>query len=343
MPPQRMIPVFQVDAFTSEPFHGNPAAVCLSEIFLDEHTKQKIAAEMNLSETAFVSPLGNMPYHEASRFLLQWFTPEVEVPLCGHATLATAAVLFYEMENSNDTLHFHTKSGELKAFSGDSGITLDLPAASCTEIPPPQEIIDALGIPEPEEVRYSEKAQTLLVILADEDAVRSVKPDFVRLGAIGGERDGRNGEGMSRDGMNGGGTNGDKMSREAMNSDGTHRGAKNGEGMSSDGTNGETMNGKGTIEKGFSIEGVIVTAPGSEGINFVSRFFGPRLGIDEDPVTGAAHTILGPYWADRLGEDYLVARQLSSRGGDLDVIVRRDGRVDLSGDAVVVMKGKLYF
>jgi len=282
MPPLRTIPVFQVDAFTSTPFTGNPAAVCLSEISLDETSKQRIAMEMNLSETAFVSPLGNLPYHEASRFLLQWFTPEVEVPLCGHATLATAAVLFHEMENSNETLHFHTKSGELRARKEGTKIVLDLPSETTVKFDPPERLLWALGVEAFDEVRYAERSKMLMVVLGNEggeETLRALAPDFSALRSASADGD---------------------------------------------------------------IEGVIVTAPASNGVHFVSRFFGPWLGIDEDPVTGAAHTVLGPYWSNRLGESQLRAEQVSARRGELDVLVKNEKRVELSGEAVILMKGKLY-
>lgn len=279
MPALRTIPVYQVDAFTDAPFRGNPAAVCLMDPPLDNDAMQEIAAEMNLSETAFVTALGGVPFHMASRFLLQWFTPKVEVPLCGHATLATSAVLFFEMENSQEALQFHTKSGVLQARCEDDTIILNFPAEQTEKIDPPEEILAALGIEASVEVRYGKKIGILMVVLEQEEDVRELAPDFkkLRLAPV-----------------------------------------------------------------DFHVEGVIVTAPGSDPFHFISRYFGPWVGIDEDPVTGSAHTLLGPYWSDRFDEEHLLAQQVSAREGEIEVIVKKGGRVELRGEAVVVMKGMLY-
>jgi predicted PhzF superfamily epimerase YddE/YHI9 len=265
-------PLFQVDAFTAEPFAGNPAAICLLEGDADPGPgwMQRVAAEMNLSETAFLRP-------EPGGYGLRWFTPTVEVELCGHATLASAHVLWTEGRvPAGQAIRFGTAGGPLAAHPGDGGaIWLDFPATPAEPLDPPAGLVEALGAGAP---RWVGRARfDYLLELEDEAAVRGLRPDPRRLGGL---------------------------------------------------TPGSV--------------GVIVTAPaaGPGGYDFVSRYFAPAAGIDEDPVTGSAHCVLGPFWAGRLGRDELTGFQASARGGLVQV--RTDGdRVRLGGRAVTVLRGQL--
>jgi PhzF family phenazine biosynthesis protein len=259
------VPIIQVDAFASGPFTGNPAAVCLLEHPATEDWMQRVAAEMNLSETAFVVP-------EGEHFGLRWFTPAVEVDLCGHATLATAHALWSEGRLDRDQeARFNTRSGLLTASCRGKTIELDFPARRQTPLEAPPEIVKALGA----HPLYSARdCDDLLLLLADEATVRTLEPDISRL-------------------------------------------------------------------KRLQVRGVIVTAAASSpDFDFVSRFFAPGVGIDEDPVTGSAHCSLGPFWQTRLGKDELRAFQASRRGGVVQVRVAGD-RVKLGGQAVTVLRGEL--
>jgi PhzF family phenazine biosynthesis protein len=273
------IPLYVVDAFTDEPFKGNPAAVCFLKQQPLDSVLQAVATEMNLSETAFVFPVEEKPYNESDTFLLRWFTPEVEVPLCGHATLATAAVLFYDVGISSNEITFLTKSGELKARKEEDGILLNFPANRPQHIEIHKDLLKAMGITKYQNVLYSHKRKALLIQLKNEEDVRNLKPNFALL------------------------------KRMEMEED---------------------------------IRGVIVTSAGSEPYDFVSRYFAPWVGIDEDPVTGAAHTVLTPYWFKILGKDEMLAFQASKRGGELKVRMNPRDRVDLIGKARIVSKGELY-
>ena len=268
-------PLYQVDAFCAEPFAGNPAAVCLLEGDEDAGWMQAVAAEMNLSETAFLRPAGT------GRYELRWFTPTVEVELCGHATLASAHVLWTEgLAGEGQALRFDTASGMLTARPGGDGtIWLDFPATPAAAVDPPSGLLEALGGGPARFVGLGRF--DYLVELADEAAVRGLAPDVRRLGGLG-------------------------------------------------------------------TRGVIVTAaadtggagPGPGGYDFVSRYFAPAAGIDEDPVTGSAHCTLGPFWAERLGRDELTGFQASRRGGLVRVRPEAD-RVQLGGRAVTVLRGQL--
>jgi PhzF family phenazine biosynthesis protein len=255
----------QIDAFTDRPFAGNPAAVCLLDGERDATWMQAVAAEMNLSETAFVRPL-------EKGFELRWFTPTVEVELCGHATLASAHALWSEGVVEPDTeIRFHSLSGELTCARREDFIELDFPATLVTPAEPSDDLCMALGI----EPSWQGKSQyDDLVLLPSEDALRALRPDFQRLRAL-----------RSR--------------------------------------------------------GVIATSTSNNPrFDFVSRFFAPNAGIDEDPVTGSAHCALGPFWGERLGKSEMTAYQASARGGIVHVRVGGD-RVFLKGQAVTVLKGVL--
>lgn len=256
---------FQVDAFSNRPFAGNPAAVCLLNRERDAAWMQALAAEMNLSETAFVRPLND-------GFELRWFTPAIEVDLCGHATLASAHALWTEgVVNGDQPIRFHTKSGVLPCRQNGEFIELDFPATPAHETEPPAGLLDALGVT-PSFVGRS-KFDTF-VLVESEEVVRSLKPDFVCLREI-------------------------------------------------------------------SMRGVIVTGTSNDPrFDFVSRYFAPSAGIDEDPVTGSAHCCLGPFWGERLGKREMTAYQASARGGIVRVQVNGD-RVILGGQAVTVLKGEL--
>ena len=261
------IAITQVDAFASEPFGGNPAAVCLLPRAAEHSWMQCIAREMNLSETAF------LVLRDHNEFDLRWFTPTVEVDLCGHATLASAHVLWAEGHLApRAPAVFHTRSGRLSACLHEDGwIQMDFPAEPDQPAPPPDGLADALGV----EATYIGRNRLDYLIEVDaERTVRQLAPDFRRL-------------------------------RE------------------------------------FDARGVIVTAQAdTSGFDFVSRFFAPRAGVDEDPVTGSAHCCLGPYWRRRLSRDAFTAWQASPRGGLVQLTVRSD-RVLLSGQAVTVMRGEL--
>lgn len=258
-------PLFTVDAFASQPFTGNPAAVCLLATPADAGWMQRVAAEMNLSETAFVSS-------QPDGFDLRWFSPTVEVDLCGHATLASAHTLWASGRLSPaETARFHTRSGLLTATRRDDWIELDFPATPCQPAEPRAGLIEALGA---EPIFVGRSRFDYLVQVATEDEVRMLAPDMAALRTVGGR-------------------------------------------------------------------GIMVTAASTQpGVDFVSRFFGPGAGIDEDPVTGSAHCCLAPFWAERLGRTRLLAHQLSRRGGVLRVEVVGD-RVLLQGQAVMVSQGEI--
>ncbi len=258
--------IVQVDAFTNRPFAGNPAAVCVLPEPRDERWMQDVAREMNLSETSFL-------YREEDGFRLRWFTPVVEVDLCGHATLAASHVLWEDGHiPAGAPARFQTRSGLLTATRQDGWITLDFPSKPIGDAPLAREIVSE-AINAPVHVAALNEFDALAEV-ESEDVVRSLKPDFGRIAAI-------------------------------------------------------------------PVRGLIVTGRSKTSeFDFVSRFFAPRLGVDEDPVCGSAHCCLGPYWADRLGKTDLTAYQASPRGGVLRIQVRGP-RVSLSGQAVTVMRGEL--
>lgn len=255
------IPYYQVNAFTKDPFGGNPAGVCVLDQWLADDLLQKIAAENNLSETAFFLPEGNS-------FRLRWFTPTVEVDLCGHATLATAAVLFFELGFKDEQVRFESRSGPLFARRQDDLIDLDFPTWRPKPCATPSGLAQALG-QEPLEVL---ETRDYVVVFESEKVVRELKPDMDAL-------------------------------------------------------------------KNFERVGVIATAPGIDA-DFVSRFFAPRVGVPEDPVTGSAHCSLIPFWAERLGKTELFARQISKRGGELFCRLVGD-RVRIGGHAKIYKRGEL--
>jgi PhzF family phenazine biosynthesis protein len=260
------IPLFQVDAFTNRPFAGNPAAVCLLlDRERDDAWMQAVAAEMNLAETAFVQTL-------ADGFSLRWFTPTVEVDLCGHATLAAAHVLWEEGRvRLNEPVRFHTRSGWLTCTRQGDRIDMDFPAESASACNAPAELIRGLGC---KPLWVGRNRMDYLVQLASEPDLVALKPDFRLLAQV-------------------------------------------------------------------PTRGVIVTATATRtDADFISRFFAPQSGIDEDPVTGSAHCCLGPFWGERLQKRELVGCQASQRGGFVSVTLNGE-RVLLGGQAVTVLRGEL--
>jgi predicted PhzF superfamily epimerase YddE/YHI9 len=259
------IRIVTVDAFTNVPFAGNPAAICVLQEPRPEEWMRNVAREMNLSETAFLLP-------HPDGFHLRWLTPAVEVDLCGHATVASAHVLWQDGYLARGAqARFHTRSGLLLADQRGEWIELDFPIKIATVAEPPAELLPSLGV---HAVAVAKNAFDYLVEVESEEMVRSLTPDHSTLRKI-------------------------------------------------------------------PVRGIIVTARSSTaGFDFVSRFFAPGSGIDEDPVTGSAHTALGPYWAGKLGKSEMTGYQASARGGV--VRVRLDGdRIILGGQAVTVMEAQL--
>jgi PhzF family phenazine biosynthesis protein len=257
--------ITQVDAFTDRPFSGNPAGVCILEEMRDDRWMQNVAKEMNLSETAFL-------VKAADGYDLRWFTPETEVELCGHATLASAHVLWEERHlQPGEEARFQTKSGLLTAQQKEGWIEMDFPAEPERPAVPPPELAAALNVVP---MYVGKNRFDYLVEIESENVLRNLKPDFSRLGQV-------------------------------------------------------------------PMRGVIVTARSlSTKYDFISRFFAPAVGVNEDPVTGSAHCCLGPYWQKRLKRYQLYAYQASARGGEVHVRVAAD-RVMLSGKAVTVLRGEL--
>jgi PhzF family phenazine biosynthesis protein len=256
--------IFQVDAFTSKPFGGNPAAVVPLESWLPDETMRSIAAENNLAETAFF-------VKNADRYDIRWFTPKVEINLCGHATLASAHVIFNELKLESSSIRFHSHlSGELSVEKKDDLLVLDFPAYPITEIETLPELVD---VEVPPLKSWETQGNMLMMLLRNQEEVRSLEPDM------------------------------EKVAR-------------------------------------LPYDEIIITARGDD-CDFASRMFAPRIGIPEDPVTGAIHCSLIPYWAKELGKDKLFARQVSERGGELFCESAGD-RVKIGGNAILFMKGEIY-
>ena len=251
--------LYQVDAFASQVFQGNPAAVCPLEAWLDDDVMQQIAAENNLSETAFFVP-------NANGFDIRWFTPTVEVDLCGHATLASAYVLFEQLDFKGDTLVFQSKSGELQVSKNGDKFVLNFPKQTPVPCDIPQPIQQAFG----NHIQACLKHEDYIVVLKDEANVFAANPDMQLL-------------------------------------------------------------------KQLDLRGVVITSA-SKDYDFVSRFFAPNCGIDEDPVTGSSFTQLAPYWAEVLGKNKLTAKQVSQRGGEVWCELASD-RVYIAGYAIKYLEG----
>jgi|APSaa5957512535_1039671.scaffolds.fasta_scaffold00454_18 PhzF family phenazine biosynthesis protein len=258
------IPIYQIDAFTKSPFQGNPAAVCPLDAWLADDVLQAIAMENNLSETAFI-------VSEGDGFRLRWFTPGIEVDLCGHATLATGHLILNQLSPERDAVGFETRSGRLEVSRAGDGLAMDFPVlAPGQAMEPEPALLSAMGATPLEclPIREVHGSPYVMLVFENEAQVAALTPNFAALGA-----------------------------------------------------------------------NVIVTAPGDK-VDFVSRFFAPLSGIDEDPVTGSAHCTLAPYWAERLGKTELVARQVSARGGDVGCRLQGD-RVILTGRCAFYMEGRI--
>jgi len=258
--------LYQVDAFTNKLFHGNPAAVIPLEKWIDDELMQKIALENNLSETVFFVP----SQQQGVDYDIRWFTPDVEINLCGHATLASAFILFKFLGFKKNKIVFHSKSGKLEVEHNGDVYRMDFPAWTPQKTDEyPETLQKVLGV---DEVVGVYKHRDLLVELQNEDAVKKCTPDFNALKKLG--------------------------------------------------------------------EKIIITAPGSGEVDFVSRFFAPSAGINEDPVTGSSHSQLIPFWSEKLGKKKMFAKQLSQRGGELQCGLWGD-RVTMAGQCIFYMKGEL--
>jgi PhzF family phenazine biosynthesis protein len=257
------IPIYQVDAFAAQVFEGNPAAVCVLEQWPEAQLMQKIAAENNLSETAFLVAQGE-------GFQLRWFTPTTEVALCGHATLASAHTLFEHCGYTGKEIAFYTKSGLLSVKKEEDRLWMNFPESSLQKDFPSFQLIDAIGT-EPLEVYRG--GEDLLLVFESEKMLRDLKPNFSKIMQL-------------------------------------------------------------------PVRGLIATALGEE-YDFVSRFFGPAVGVNEDPVTGSAHTSLIPYWAKRLHKKSLQAKQISKRGGVLYCEQLAEGRVAIGGHCFTYLVGQI--
>ena len=257
------IQIFQVDAFTNETFKGNPAAVCPLDNWLPDDLMQKIAAENNLSETAFFVKKGNV-------FEIRWFTPTVEVDLCGHATLAAAHVLFNHLDYKSDIIFLESKSGELRVKKTRDLLWLDFPAGFCEKVNIPSKLNEAISV---QAIEASAARDYLMAVYGSEEIIQNMQPAF-------------------------------------------------------------------NLLKQLPYHAIIVTAKGKE-VDFVSRMFAPAIGINEDPVTGSAHTVLTPYWSQKLKKVHLSARQISDRGGELQCTLSGD-RVEIGGQAVTFLVGEIY-
>lgn len=256
--------IYQVDAFADHAFSGNPAAVCPLKEWLPDDLLQNIALENNLSETAFYIKKGD-------RIEIRWFTPKTEVDLCGHATLASAYVLFKHEGHAGDTIRFHSnKSGDLPVHKSNGHMVLNFPADQLEKVPITDQITEALG---KKPIEAFKGRNDYVMVYSSEEEVLNIQPHFTKLSLI-------------------------------------------------------------------DTRGIIVTSKGSK-TDFVSRFFGPQVGIEEDPVTGSAHTSLAPLWAKRLRKNKLTAAQLSKRGGYLECEVKAD-RVDIAGSARLFMIGEIF-
>ncbi len=260
------IKIFQIDAFTNEQFRGNPAAVCMLNTWLSDEKMQSIAAENNLSETAFLVKTNSAEYS------IRWFTPTIEVNLCGHATLASAFVLFNYYEQEVDQIVFNSvRSGLLSVRKTDNLLTLNFPTATLRSAAIGEELAAALGATP---IEVYQGPSDLLLLFQNEEEVAMLNPNFPLISKL-----------------------------------------------------------LGTI-------GIITTAPGTS-VDFVSRYFVPGEGIDEDPVTGSAHTLLTPFWAKKLKKELLTARQISKRGGDLVCKLCAE-RVEISGNATLYLSGSIF-
>lgn len=266
-------PFYQLDAFTSTPFRGNPAAICLMPTKLEDELYLSISSEMNLSETAFMERTGLGVYR------IRWFTPLKEVPLCGHATLAAAHLFFTHFGEEEGRIRFDTNAGPLYAENTTDGVLMDFPSNPPEPAEPYNDILVALGVDSWVDVQYSPGNQKLMVHLKDYESLKAVQTDFDAL-------------------------------KEAENP--------------------------------LGWRAVMITSPGFDEYDFVSRHFAPLMGVNEDPVTGSNHTVLTPYWSRILGKKRMNTYQASKRGGSL-IVEDKGDRVLMTGQCVLVVEGRIHY
>ncbi|MBU5483765.1 PhzF family phenazine biosynthesis protein [Clostridium sp. MSJ-11] len=271
------LPIYIVDAFAKEAFGGNPAGVCILNHSIEDKEMQLIAKEINLSETAFVTIDENSLKN--NEFNLRWFTPKVEVSMCGHGTLATAQVLFEEIGVEENEIKFQTQSGVLVAKKGENGIVLDFPIDKYEMVEVPVELLKAMGIENCKEAAYGKNTKKLILRVEKEEEVLKLTPNF---------------EGMKNLNFN------------------------------------------------IDVKGVGVTTKGRE-YDFITRYFNPWAGINEDPVTGTVHTALAKYWGDILGKREFKAYQASDRGGEIIIKIIENGRMEMIGKGIIMLKGEINF
>lgn len=271
----KKLKIYQIDVFTDEPFKGNPAAVCILDEEISEEQMKLIAAEMNLSETAFVLPI----YNESDIYSLRWFTPEVEVPLCGHGTIGTAKVLFDVFKIKADEIIFETKSGKLTAKKYEEGIGIDMPLDKYEDIDLSADLLLALGIDKYMDAKVGKTTRKVIIRVDSEEQILNLNPDFNQMKSLKFKED---------------------------------------------------------------IKGVALTTNNTNKYDFLSRYFNPWAGINEDPVTGSVHTVLAKYWTDILNKKQFIAYQASNRGGKLNLKIRDEERLEVIGDAIIVLKGDIY-
>lgn len=260
--------IFQVDAFTSKVFGGNPAAVCFMDSWLPDAVMQKIALENNLPETAFFVPSQKEGYD----YHLRWFTPAVEMDLCGHATLATAYCLFDHLGFGGSEIRFESRSGLLTVTKSAQGFTLDFPKWDYSMVEDVSGLEDILGL----KVQSAFKSKKICAVVDSPETIKNFVPDI------------------------------------------------------------------GKIKTLTDVQGLVITAKGKGETDFASRFFAPQIGIDEDPVTGAIHCMLTPYWGGILGKTKMNAEQLSVRGGKLLCEIKPGNRIHITGEAVLYMRGNIF-
>lgn len=267
--------IYQVDVFTDKLYKGNPAAVCILDKEIEEGHMKSIAAEMNLSETAFVLPIEN----ELNVYSLRWFTPEVEVPLCGHGTIGTAKVLYDEAGINSDEIIFETISGRLIAKRYEIGIGIDLPLDIPEDIDISEDLLDSIGIEEYIDAKVGKITRKVIIRVDSEEEIIKLNPDF------------------------------NKMKSLRFTED---------------------------------IKGIAITTNNTSKYDFLSRYFNPWAGINEDPVTGSVHTVLATYWGDIFNKTEMVSYQASHRGGKLILKIKDDNRLEIIGESVIVLKGEIY-
>ena len=275
----KKIKIYQVDAFAEEAFKGNPAAVCILEEDISDELMKNISKEMNLSETAFVKPLENKNIKDCELFSLRWFTPEVEVGLCGHGTIATSKILFDEFNIKTNEIKYESKSGILISKKEGDKITLDFPIDNFLNYELSEDILNAMEIKSYVKAIIGEKTRKIVIEVNSEEEVVNLKPNF------------------------------DKVL---------------------------------SLKFDTKVTGIGVTSKGSGKYDFISRYFNPWGGINEDPVTGAFHTVLAKYWNSKLNKTEMLAYQHSERGGEISIELLVNNRVQLSGKAIIVLKGELY-